>query len=131
LPYGNRPTPDPDASRPRVASLAMPQSNSSRTQPAAPYDVVIVGSGAGGGMAAYELTKAGARVALLEAGGHWDNTSAQYSAMLKMPYDSPRRGASTPDRPFGEWDACIGGWQIPGEPYTKAEGTRFDWWRAR
>jgi choline dehydrogenase-like flavoprotein len=93
--------------------------------------VVIVGSGAGGGIAAYELTKAGAHVALLEAGGHWDNTSAQYSAMLKMPYDSPRRGASTADRPFGEWDANIGGWQIPGEPYTKAEGTRFDWWRAR
>ena len=68
---------------------------------------------------------------MLEAGGHWDNTSSQYSAMLKMPYDSPRRGASTTDRPFGEWDANIGGWQIPGEPYTKAEGTKFDWWRAR
>lgn len=95
------------------------------------YDVVIVGSGAGGGMAAYQLTKAGARVLLLEAGGPWDNSSAQYSAMFKMPYDSPRRGASTADRPFGEWDACIGGWNIPGEPYTRAEGTRFDWWRAR
>ena len=82
-------------------------------------------------MAAHQLTKAGARVLLLEAGGPWDNSSAQYSAMLKMPYDSPRRGASTADRPFGEWDACIGGWNIPGEPYTRAEGTRFDWWRAR
>lgn len=110
--------------------VSMPQSPARSTQ-AQPYDVVIVGSGAGGGMAAYELTKAGARVALLEAGGHWDNTSSQYSAMLKMPYDSPRRGASTTDRPFGEWDANIGGWQIPGEPYTKAEGTKFDWWRAR
>src|SRR5690606_18430902 len=39
--------------------------------------------------------------------------------------------ASTPDRPFGEWDACIGGWNVPGEPYTRAEGTRFDWWRGR
>ena len=37
------------------------------------YDAVIVGSGAGGGMAAHELTKAGARVLLLEAGGMWDN----------------------------------------------------------
>ena len=120
----------PDESGPTDASYVMPQTPS-RTRQAEPYDVVIVGSGAGGGIAAYELTKAGARVALLEAGGHWDNTSAQYSAMLKMPYYSPRRGASTADRPFGEWDANIGGWQIPGEPYTKAEGTRFDWWRAR
>ncbi|MGH7472186.1 MAG: FAD-dependent monooxygenase, partial [Longimicrobiales bacterium] len=32
------------------------------------YDVCIIGSGAGGGMAAYILTRAGANVALLEAG---------------------------------------------------------------
>jgi choline dehydrogenase-like flavoprotein len=32
------------------------------------YDVCIIGSGAGGGMAAYALTKAGARVVMLEAG---------------------------------------------------------------
>ncbi len=108
----------------------MPQAPT-RAQTPTTYDVAIVGSGAGGGMAAHQLTKAGARVVLLEAGGYWDNSSAQYSAMLKMPYDSPRRGASTPDRPFGEWDACIGGWNIPGEPYTRAEGTRFDWWRGR
>ena len=93
------------------------------------YDVAIVGSGAGGGMAAYMLTKAGARVVVLEAGGWWDNTKD--SAMMKMPYDTPRRGASIPDRPFGEFDACIGGWNVPGEPYTRADGTKFDWWRAR
>ena len=33
------------------------------------FDVIIVGSGAGGGMAAYQLTKAGAKVCLLAAGG--------------------------------------------------------------
>jgi choline dehydrogenase-like flavoprotein len=93
------------------------------------YDVCIVGSGAGGGMAAYQLTRAGANVLLLEAGGPWDNTKD--SVMLKMPYTSPRRGASTPDRPFGEFDACIGGWDLEGEPFTNAEGTDFKWWRAR
>jgi choline dehydrogenase-like flavoprotein len=80
-------------------------------------------------MAAYTLTKAGARVALLEAGQMWD--PVKDGAMLKWPYDSPRRGASTRERPFGEFDGCIGGWQIDGEPYTTAPGTKFDWWRAR
>ena len=93
------------------------------------YDVCIVGSGAGGGMAAYMLTKAGAHVVLLEAGQMWD--PVKDGAMLKWPYDSPRRGASTKDRPFGEFDGCIGGWEIDGEPYTRAKGTEFSWWRAR
>ena len=59
----------------------------------------------------------------------WDNTKD--SSMLTQPWETPRRGASTPDRPFGEHDACIGGWNIPGEPFTTAPGTRFNWWRGR
>jgi choline dehydrogenase-like flavoprotein len=93
------------------------------------YDVCIVGSGAGGGMAAKILTESGADVIMLEAGVMWDN--ATDSAMLTWPYDSPKRGASTPERNFGEFDAGLGGWSLKGEPYTRAPGTRFDWFRVR
>ncbi|HEX6588013.1 MAG TPA: NAD(P)-binding protein, partial [Longimicrobiales bacterium] len=94
------------------------------------YDVVIVGSGAGGSMAAHRLvTEHRARVLLLEAGPLW--YASEDSAMLTWNWQSPRRGASTPDKPFGEFDGCIGGWEIEGEPYVRAEGTRFSWWRAR
>jgi choline dehydrogenase-like flavoprotein len=93
------------------------------------YDVCIVGSGAGGGMAAYALTKAGAKVVMLEAGGEW--FASKESKMLLPAFASPRRGAATRIRPFGEFDACDGGWDIEGEPYTSAPGSNFRWWRGR
>ncbi|MEM8892985.1 MAG: GMC family oxidoreductase [Bacteroidota bacterium] len=43
--------------------------------------------------------------------------------------ESPRRGANT-TRPFGDFDAAYGGWEIDGEPYTQGEGTQFDWFRS-
>ena len=95
------------------------------------YDAIIVGSGAGGGMAAYVLAKAGAKVALLEAGGFYDPADAKYITQLKKPWESPRRGASTPLRNFGDWDAAWGGWQLDGEPYTHKGDTKFDWFRSR
>ncbi|MFM8449196.1 MAG: GMC oxidoreductase [Haliscomenobacter sp.] len=95
------------------------------------FDVIVIGSGAGGGMAVYELTKAGAKVCLLEAGQHYDPADPKYITQLKWPYESPRRGASTRYRPFGDFDAAYGGWDIDGEPYTTAPGTKFRWFRSR
>jgi choline dehydrogenase-like flavoprotein len=93
------------------------------------FDVCIIGSGAGGGMAAYALAKAGARVVMLEAGRRW--FASHDSDMMVPSYATPHRGASIHGRPFGEFDACDGGWEIDGEPYTRAPGTQFSWWRAR
>jgi choline dehydrogenase-like flavoprotein len=80
-------------------------------------------------MAAYALTRAGARVVMLEAGPAW--YASKNSQMLTPAYATPMRGRATHTRPFGEYDACDGGWEIDGEPYTRAGNTRFDWWRGR
>ncbi|HSC26991.1 MAG TPA: GMC family oxidoreductase [Vicinamibacterales bacterium] len=93
------------------------------------YDVCIVGSGAGGGMAAKVLTEAGATVVMLEAGPMWDPVAD--SKMFAWSYDSPRRGAATPERQFGEFLASLGGWSLEGEPYTTGPGSSFDWFRSR
>lgn len=93
------------------------------------YDVCIIGSGAAGGMAAKVLTEAGANVVMLEAGPMW--SAGKDGDMFTWNYESPRRGAATPDRQFGEFDAALGGWTIEGEPYTVADGTAWDWFRSR
>ena len=95
------------------------------------YDVLIVGSGAGGGMAAHELAKAGAKICILEAGQDFDPADPKYITQLKWPWQSPRRGASTKYRPFGDFDAAYGGWDIEGEPYGQVDGTDFRWFRSR
>jgi choline dehydrogenase-like flavoprotein len=93
-------------------------------------DVVIVGSGASGGMTAYVLTQAGIKVLMLEAGRHYDPTTE--TPMLNWEREAPLAGVGTPDKPFGFYDATIdGGWEVPGEPYTMAPGSKFKWWRAR
>ena len=88
------------------------------------YDVCIVGSGAGGGMAAKVLTEAGAQVLMLEAGPTFDTGKDGF--MFKWAYETPRRGAAIPTQQFGEFDAAYGGWTIEGEPYTNAPGSVFD-----
>ena len=83
------------------------------------YDVVVVGSGAAGGQTAYTLAMEGARVLMLEAGRRYE--PATETPMMQTGAEAPLRGAGTPDKPFGFWDATIdGGWEVPGEPYTSA-----------
>ena len=94
------------------------------------YDAVIVGSGAGGGMATKILSEAGLKIAVVEAGPHFDPANPDQQTQMKWPWESPRRGANT-QRTFGDFDALYGGWDIPGEPYTRKDGTKFDWFRAR
>ncbi|HEX5263766.1 MAG TPA: GMC family oxidoreductase [Phenylobacterium sp.] len=96
-----------------------------------PYDVIIVGSGAGGGMSAYHLTKSGMKVLMLEAGRDYDPRVE--TPMFNTNAEAPLRGVSTPDKPFGFYDATVdGGWEVPNEPYTVAPGSEpFIWWRPR
>ena len=82
------------------------------------YDVVVVGSGAGGAMAAYTLTKVGKKVLMLEAGRDYD--PVKETPMFNTASDAPLLGKSSPDKPFGFYDATVdGGWQVPGEPYHR------------
>ncbi len=77
-----------------------------------PYDVIVVGSGAAGGMAGFQLATAGLKVLMLEAGRRLDPFK-EFNTM-EWPYASPDRGGLPPaehsltaaeyrmtDRPYG------------------------------
>ena len=81
-------------------------------------------------MSAYLLAMNGFKVLMLEAGRNYDPTVE--TPMFLTPESAPPRGAPTPQKPFGFCDATVdGGWPVPGEPYTSAEGVDFKWWRSR
>ncbi|HZS51873.1 MAG TPA: GMC family oxidoreductase, partial [Bryobacterales bacterium] len=93
-----------------------------------PYDVVVVGSGAGGGMAAKVLTDGGLKVAMLEAGGPLNPEKDYYEH--KWPYEFDHRGLRLPKGRSG-FAAPNLFTEIDGEPYTVAPGEEFHWFRSR
>ena len=99
------------------------------------HDVVVIGSGAGGGTVADILTRMGIKVTLLEAGPNL-NPATDYKEH-KTPADYAHRGAG-PDaasyfgrKDFGFFGAPNGYWEMDEEPYTTAEGSSFRWFRSR
>ena len=98
------------------------------------HDVVVIGSGAGGGTVTKVLADLGIRVLLLEAG-----PLLQMSDLKEhmWPHQVPHRGAGAKGQaytggPTGfTYSATYGGNQLEGEPYTVAPGSDFSWFRSR
>ena len=108
----------------------MPQQPASSTV----HDVVVIGSGAGGGTVTKVLADMGISVLLMEAGPMI--TPADFKEHL-WPYQVPHRGAGSKGQyytggPTGfTYSATFGGAQLEGEPYTVAPGSDFSWFRSR
>jgi choline dehydrogenase-like flavoprotein len=100
-------------------------------------DVLVIGSGAGGGTVTHVLANMGINVTLLEAGPNL-NPAKDYKEHM-WPSQVPHRGAGDgrtylgqeQQYAFGYFLAPNGYWNIEGEPYTTAPGTTFRWFRSR
>ncbi len=96
------------------------------------YDVLIVGSGASGGMAAHILTQKGAKCLLLEAGPLVDFNRQRG---VKASYELPYRGLGKPGKlPLIYQATEFNAHQWVDEekvPYTYAENQPYSWGRIR
>jgi choline dehydrogenase-like flavoprotein len=96
------------------------------------YDVVIIGSGASGGMAAYTLTKLGARCLMLDAGPALD---FEHGRTLRPVYDLPYHGFGRPGRfphitQASEFDAAL--WADEKQnPYSYPTDDPYYWVRIK
>jgi choline dehydrogenase-like flavoprotein len=98
------------------------------------YDVCVIGSGAAGGAAAKVLSEGGLNVVMLEA-GPMVHPFTDYKEHV-WSYELAHRGAGIGGagyEDFGrtEFMAPNGSWTIEGEPYIKAPGSNFKWFRSR
>jgi choline dehydrogenase-like flavoprotein len=99
------------------------------------HDVVVIGSGAGGGTAVKVLTDAGVRVTLLEAGPMLD--PMKDFKEHEWPWEVNHRGAGEHAelyfhrQQWGYFNAPNGFWDLPGEPYSVAPDSQFRWFRSR
>lgn len=96
------------------------------------YDVLIVGSGAAGGTAAYTLTQKGVKCLVLEAGPEVDFDRQR---VLKPVYELPYRGLGKPGKLSLIYQATeFNAHQWVDEekiPYTFAPGKPYSWGRIR
>src|SRR3954451_4858784 len=96
------------------------------------YDVLIIGSGASGGMAAYNLTKKGIKCLLLDAGPLVD---FDRNRGIKPVYELPYRGFGKPGKLphlFQGNEINANQWVDEKEvPYTHDPKTPFNWVRVR
>ncbi len=98
----------------------------------ADYDVVIIGSGASGGMAAYTLTRLGVRCLMLDAGPPLDMENGR---VMRAVYDLPYRGFGRPGRfphvtQASEFDANL--WADEKQnPYSYPKDDPYYWVRIR
>ncbi len=85
-------------------------------KPAQVHDVVVIGSGAAGGMAAWNLTRQGVNVLMLDAGTRWRRS--QFWSHVK-PWEAPQRIAAGQQPPRFYVD-------LKTAPYDTPPGRPFD-----
>lgn len=96
------------------------------------YDVIIVGSGAAGGVSAHVLVNRGLNVLQLEIGPKWDRTQ-MFHTEHSWPYELPFRGLGKPGQYDGLWKVSAYTEHLYVHPYVDryatAAGTDFHWTR--